>query len=216
MGVKFGKVMFGDIAYRFKEGWYFFAPLMANGLRNSSGTLFLGLLSNNTAVGFYSIAEKALKALEVVLSPLFQSVYPFFAKMYLEERSRALVFLKKTILLSGAFSFLVAATVFIFAPLIVALLAHYPFPESIVALRILVFAVFLYGINMILGYQGLAICGYQKELFKVVLFCSLLQVALLLILIPGYGIAGAAASVVIAELAITVAEYAILKNKKII
>ena len=216
MGINFNQVGFHDIFLRLNEGWYFFVPLMANSLRSSSGTFVLGLLTNNTMAGFYSIAEKVMRALEVILSPLFQSIYPFFAKIYKDERKRALVIFKKTVLLSMAMSLTLAVVAFVFAPLVVGLLANHPVSESVLALRILAVSVFFYGINIILGYQGLIVAGLQKELLKVMAFCGILNYILLFSLIPMYGISGAALSVVVSEILITITEFTVLRKKRII
>lgn len=215
-GIKFSHTNLKDVVGRVGKGWYFFAPLLINNLRASSGTFVLGLLTNNTIAGLYSIAEKVQKALQVVLSPLFQTVYPFFAKIYALERARAAGIFKKTILLSGTASFAIACGAMIFAPLIIKILSGNYIPESILALRILAVAVFFYGINIILGYQGLIAAGMQKNLFKITAICGISNYILLFVLISWLGIDGTSISMVATEILITIAEILTLKRYKVI
>lgn len=45
-------------------------------------TVLLGLFTNNTAVGYYSIAEKIVVAIGGLFEPVNQTIYPYLAKKY--------------------------------------------------------------------------------------------------------------------------------------
>lgn len=62
------------------EGWtVFYAHLFSN-LISTNNMVLLGLLTNNTMVGYYAIADKIFSAVNSISSPILSAVYPFMVK----------------------------------------------------------------------------------------------------------------------------------------
>lgn len=51
-------------------------------------TPILGLLTNNVVVGEYGISEKIFKAVNGLLNPINQAIYPFLSKEYLQDKKK--------------------------------------------------------------------------------------------------------------------------------
>lgn len=215
-GVEFVKPSFNDIKHQMKEGWHLFLSTMAISLYTTSNRFILGLFAGNTIVGYYAVAETVGRALQGLVSPISQAIYPYFSKLQLDNRSKAIGQLKKILLIVGVLSFLVSILLVFCAPLIVELLAGPEFAASIPLLQILVFVVFAVGINTILGIQGLVAFGYQEKFSKIVIFAGILHIFLLLGLIFVLGSLGAAIAVVITELIICLIEYMVLRRLQIL
>ena len=63
-----------DIKYHLREGWYVFISTIAINMYTTTNTFLLGLLTNNTLVGYYSIAEKIILAVNITsIIPLHKS-----------------------------------------------------------------------------------------------------------------------------------------------
>ena len=69
-----------DIKYHLREGWYVFISTIAINMYTTTNTFLLGLLTNNTLVGYYSIAEKIILAVNGLLNPISQALYPFISR----------------------------------------------------------------------------------------------------------------------------------------
>lgn len=73
------------IKYHLIDGWHVFLSRIYVSFYTTTNTVLLGLFTNNTAVGYYSIAEKIVIALGGLFEPVNQTIYPFLAKKYKEN-----------------------------------------------------------------------------------------------------------------------------------
>ena len=76
-GVKFKLPTIEVIKHQLKEGWHILISTAAISLYTISNVFILGLFTNNTIVGYYSAAEKIIKAVHGLLTPVSQTVYPY-------------------------------------------------------------------------------------------------------------------------------------------
>jgi len=189
---------------------------MAISLYTTSNAFILGIFTNNTIVGYYSAAEKIVRAVRGLLTPISQTVYPYFSKLYSINKKRAVVILKKALCFVGSATFLISGVISMFSPQISKIVLGSLFLESVPVLRILIFIVFAVGVNNILGIQGLVAFGYKREFAKIVGFCSLFHLGIITILILRYSFIGVAIGTVITESLIGVIEYFVLKRRKIL
>jgi PST family polysaccharide transporter len=78
--VKFILPKFVHIKYQLKEGWRIFTANLSGNLYGQGTIFILGIFSTNKIVGYYSIAEKIIKALSGLSQPIAQSIYPFISR----------------------------------------------------------------------------------------------------------------------------------------
>jgi len=69
-----------EILNQFKSGWNIFSSNIYGGLYAGSGIVILGLVSSNTVVANYSLAEKLLQVMKGVYLPLIQALFPWFSR----------------------------------------------------------------------------------------------------------------------------------------
>ncbi len=77
------------------DGWHVFLSRFYLSLYTTTNILLLGLMTNNIAVGYYSIAEKIVVAIGGLFDPINQTIYPYLARKYRESFNRFVYFLKK-------------------------------------------------------------------------------------------------------------------------
>jgi PST family polysaccharide transporter len=118
-GVEFKIPTWKEIKHQLKEGWYIFISTVAISLYTISNTFILGLFTNNTIVGYYSAAEKIIKAIQGLSNPISQTIYPHVSKLMHESRETGIKFLRKVAFLKGGFNLVLSLSIFIFADLIV-------------------------------------------------------------------------------------------------
>jgi len=214
--VNFSKPSMADIKYQLKEGWHLFLSSMAISLYTTSNRFILGFFVSNTVVGYYAVAETIIRALQGLITPISQSIYPYFSKLQSKNRSKAIEQLKKILIIIGILSFVLSVILVFCSPLLVELLAGYEYIDSVPLLQILVLIIFAVAVNNILGIQGLVAFGYQKKFSRIVLFAGILHIFILIGLIYILGSTGAAISVVITELIICLLMYFSLKRLDIL
>jgi len=206
---------FKGIKYQLKEGWHIFISTVAISLYTTSNTFILGLFTNNTIVGYYSAAEKIIKASYGLLTPVSQTAYPYISKLVTESKQKALNFIRKLAKLVGIGTFTLSSFLFIFATPIVNIVLGPQYQQSIVVLRILAFLPFIIGLSNILGIQTMLTFNLKKPFSRILISAGLLNVTLALILSPLYQHIGVSIAVLVTEMFVTLSMFFYLEKKGI-
>jgi PST family polysaccharide transporter len=164
-----------------------------------SNTFVLGLFTNNTIVGYYSGAEKIIKAVQGLLNPVSQTIYPYISKLAQNSKEQAIQFIKKIIYWGAIVSFFFSLLIFIFSPLIVKLLLGNNYQESVTMLRIFSFLPFIIFLTNMFGAQLLLPFNIKKIFTSSVLIPAVLHVILLLFITPRFKEIGVSIVVVFTE-----------------
>ena len=76
-----------------KSKQIFISNLSVN-LYTSTDVIILGLLTNNTIVGYYSGADKLIACIKRGISAINDAVYPYITRKFIESREEAFHFLR--------------------------------------------------------------------------------------------------------------------------
>ncbi len=202
--VKFVLPKLENIKYQLKEGWHIFVSNIAISLYTTSNTFILGLFTNNTIVGYYSGAEKIVKAVQGLINPISQTIYPYLSKLAIESKEKALIFLRKLVKIIGTAFFIVSLLIFILAPFIVKIILGNQYQQSILPLRILSFLPFIIGFSNIFAIQGLYAFRLQWVVSRFIIPIAFFHLILLSILTYLYSLIGVSVAVIITEVLITI------------
>ncbi|MBC7101555.1 MAG: oligosaccharide flippase family protein, partial [Methanobacteriales archaeon] len=213
--VKFLRPKLQDIKKQLVEGWHLFISTLAISLYTTSNRFILGLLVDNATLGYYAVAEDITRALQGLVSPIGQAIYPYFSRIQAEDRERAKTELKKILILISVLTFIFSIILVFLAPFIVMILAGPSYKESILLLQILIFIVFLVGVSNVLGIQGLVSFGYKEKFTRILITAGIIHIIMLIILTLILSTIGAAIAVVITELIVCILMYDTLKKLKI-
>jgi len=200
------------IKYQLKEGWYIFISTVAISLYTISNTFILGLFTNNTIVGYYSAAEKIIRAIQGLLAPISQTIYPHISKLMNESKEIGVKFIRKVTLLIGSFSFILSLVIFMFADLIVRIILGSQFTESIIVLRIIAFLPFIIGLSNVFAVQGIIAYGNVKIIPKITFVGAISNVILAMLLVKLLQVIGVAISLVFAEILVTIVSFYYLRR----
>jgi PST family polysaccharide transporter len=214
--VNFSIPTLGDIKDQMEDGWHLFVSTLATNLYTTSTRFILGLFVSNTILGYYSVAETIARALQQLVTPISQSLYPYFSKLQSENRPKAIFQLKKLSVIIGVSSFLISVILVILAPYLIEILAGPAYAPSVPLLQVYVFVVFAVAVGNVFGMQGLLSFGHQEKYSKIVLFAGVLHIIILLGLIFLLGSLGAVIAVVITQLVICLIEYVVLRRLHIL
>lgn len=208
---------FMNIYEQLKKGWHAFISGLAISLSGRANTIILGLLTNDTVVGYYVAAEKVFLALVQIFTPLFQTLYPFIIKLASNSREIAINFLNRIffyVIISSGFIWVVF---FIFSDPLLNLVLGNDFAESIRVFKIFSPQLVIVPIAYIFFYLGMLTFNLDRYYSTLYLIGSLLNIVLLYIFLVPVGLEarGAALAGLIKEILITFFAYIILFKKKI-
>jgi len=146
--VNFKLPSMADIKYQLKEGWYIFISQVAISGYTSSRLFAVGLFTDNTITGYYAIAEKLMNVVQTFpLASLVQSLYPRLSNIYPESKERARSLMNRFQNFTTIIYLIGLPIIYFLAPLIIKLIAGEPYPEVILAFRLLLFAIFFINAN---------------------------------------------------------------------
>ena len=145
------------VLYHFRESSHFFLSRVAVSIYTTSNTFLLGIFTNNTMVGYYSIAEKLYQAILGFYQPIVQALYPYVAK----ERNITL-FKKLFIVLVGINILGIVLLYFIGSDIFDLLFSNNLGTESLEVFHIFLIASLIVVPSILLGYPFLGALGFSK------------------------------------------------------
>ena len=194
-----------------KDGWHLFVSSAAISLYTTINPIVLGIYSTHTQLGLFSAADKIRQASQSITTSFSMAFYPKISALFLNERSAALILLKKVLLYQGVATLFVSSGIWLTAPLTVSLVMGEGYESAIDVLRILAPVPFLIGISNIFGIQTMLPLGFKKQFSQVLVVSGIINVSLLALLVPVWGAVGAATSVLITEGAVVIIMFVVLK-----
>lgn len=180
----------------FKDSTEFFLSRVSVSIYTSANAFILGLFTNNTMVGYYSIAEKLYQAMQGLYGPINQALYPYVAK----EKN---INLFKKIFYSAVVINMVGVGFLLFfgESILSILFTQKVGSESVAVFYILLVANLITVPSILLGYPFLAALGFAKHANYSVITGSMIHLIglALLILLNSVTIFNVALMVVITQ-----------------
>lgn len=190
-----------QIKYQIKDGGAIFASTVSMDLYRNSNIFILGLFVSDTSVGLYSAAEKVVKGIQGLISPISQALFPHLSYKFrggtLCDNIIHLTNIAKKF--SGLLVILVIGTI-IFAHSISDLLCGADFVECVPLIRIMSGVILFGGMNYLLGIVGLINLNKQQLFFRFVVISGVASVLFLLVFVSHLGIYAAAYSMLFTEI----------------
>jgi len=211
-GVRFSLQSRENYIYYLKDAWYIFTSRVGVQLYQSVNIIILGFFASNAIVGYYSIVEKIVRAGGSIIASLPQAIYPYISKKVSHSKEDALNFIRKASKYIGIFTAFISLFIFIFTEKIVNIILGIEYQESILPLQIMATLPFMIGLSNIFGIQTMLTFGYKKPFSKILIFGSIVNLALSFMLVPLYQHIGSAISVLIVESYITIAMFIYLQK----
>lgn len=205
-----------SVKYHLREGWHVFLSTIAINMYTTTNTFLLGLLTNNTLVGYYSIAEKIINAVNGLFSPISQALYPYISRsVNNKDKNSNVIMIRKLTKLAAVLGMMFSVGVFVFAPPLINILFGPEYASSITVLRILSVIPFMVSLSNIFGIQTMLTFNYKKDFTKIVLMGGIIDIILGIILITLLKEVGIAISFAVTETFITIAMLVFLQRKGI-
>ncbi|MHB1043221.1 MAG: flippase [Eubacteriales bacterium] len=195
------------------EGWHIFISTVAINLYTSSNVFILGLLTNNVLVGYFSAADKIIRAVQGLLGTVSQAVYPHISALAAKSSESALFFIGRIIKLQGLGALIVSTLIILLAEPIVRTLLGEQYLASIPLLQWMSFLPFIIALSNIFGVQILFAFGYSNEVIRFQIPVALISLAVMVVVVYKFGLLGAVLNIVATEIVITAGFFVIALRK---
>ncbi len=185
--------------YLFKNSWQFWLATVFTVIYFKIDTVMLSFMTNYAAVGWYNAAYKLIDGLNFVPTLFIVAIFPAMSFLYFKDQKR----LKKIFGKYVSYLFILAIPIGIGVTLlsdrIILSFFGYQYSNAALALQILIWAEVFVFVNYFMGFLLNAID--KQRLFTLTTLVGLIcNVFLNLLLIPRYGIYGAAFATLFTEI----------------
>lgn len=197
--IPFAKQRYATLKMHFTEGWYVFLSQLKITLFSNSNILILGIFAGNIQVGYFSSAEKIIRTLASLQTPIVNTMFPYISKHIKTEPKRIIGQIYKVAKIGSLCYLVIILTVFVFSEDIVKLMFGSMLIDVVIALRIILIVPLLVFLNNLFGTQILLNAGRDKAFFLVLLFTAILNLILVFPLTYFYGYIGTSIAMVFAE-----------------
>ena len=203
-----------NIREQLTAGWDVFISIAAINAYTNTRVFILGLLTNNSITGFYSIAEKIAGACQTFpLSSFTQSLFPRLSKIFHKNKLKAFKMMRHIQQITIYISLICLPIIFILAGPIVKIICGQSYQESILALRILIISVFFVTANAF-RVQFLLVCGKTHIYARIHVIMAIVGLPLIFLLTYAFSFTGAAIATVVIEAGIFTITYFTVRKPK--
>jgi PST family polysaccharide transporter len=203
--INFYTPSFEQVGFQLHDGWHLFISNISINMYRNANILILGFITSASHVGYYAIAEKVIKAIQSLIGPLSESLYPFIVnKSAKQSVEKSLIDLFKISKYYFVILIVIVVLLVLFAPNVAKTLTGSNVDNIILDMRFLSVAIFFGGYNYLFGIIGLISLGHQKYFSRSVLAAGVLNVVLCFVLSPSIKDIGAAISLSISEFVLTI------------
>ena len=209
------KPSMANIMLELKDGWHLFISTAAISLYTTSTTVILGFLTGPISVGIYVSANKLLQAAQGVYAPISSSFYPRINSLMKEDKNQALIMIRYLMKFQCLITLAIGVLLFALSPYLIDILFGAGYERSIIVLKIMSVLPIVIGLSNIFGIQVLLTHGFKKEFSRILLFSGVVSLTTLIPLCLTLDAVGAALSVVITEVIVTVLMFITIKMKNI-
>lgn len=200
-GISFFIPKWEDIKFQFRAGLALFGTSIGTNLYGNANVFILNFFVSESALGIYALAEKLIKGLQILTSPIIQALFPHIGNDF---RGKSIDYkldrIKK--LANTIFLILVLpnAAIFFGAELLIQLFGGQEYKDSILLLKIMSPIFTIGALNHVLGITGLVNLNRQKYFFYGVIIAGVASVLFLLIATPILGVYAASIAMPLSEL----------------
>ncbi|MFS2224594.1 flippase [Pantoea sp. B65] len=203
------------IKHELSESWHYFLSSAAISLYTATTVVLLGFICGPVVVGYFTAADKIRQAVQGLINPVSQALYPRISALMKNNSVRAYTFLRKLLVIQGIGTLAVSVVLFVFSADIIHLLYGHQFQQSITVLSVLAWLPFIIGLSNIFGIQTLLTTGHKVIFSRVLLMGGILNIIILIPLAWYYSGVGAAISVLSVETAIVFMMFIAIRKLKL-
>lgn len=204
-----------DIKGNLLDGSLVFASTAGVSLYTNTNTVVVGLVAGPSAAGFFAVADKVVRGLHGLLTPIARVAFPRLAYQMSRDPAGAYELLRRLLRVQAWVSSLLTAVLFVSAPWIVNLLFGPEYAPATRVLQIMAPLLFIVAMSNVFGVQTMLPLGLQRQFSSLLLAAGMLNVVLILPLTAIMAHTGAAIALLVTETVVTLAMLLLLLRRSV-
>ena len=214
LGVSFRFPGYTSLRRQLTAGWDIFVSVVAINAYTTTRIFAVGLLTNNTITGFYSIAEKLAGLCQTFpLASFSQALFPRLSKIFHKSKARAYEFMQRIQLITINISLICLPLIFVFANPIIRTIFGGNYPETVLSFRLLLVSVLFISSNAF-RVQFLLVCGKTHIYSRIHVVMAMIGLPMIFMLISSFSYVGAAIATILIEAGIFAITYVTVRRLK--
>lgn len=213
--VRFSPPNARDIRAAFANSWHLFVSTAAAMLYLNTNSFLLGVMSGPHAVALYALANKVALAVFNLLGPILQATFPRASAVFGQSGREARRFVRRLAAVVLPVAGFASVLLIVFAPVIVRVIAGTGYTAAIPVLRVMGALPLLLTIATLLAQIIMVNAGLSKALSRIYLVVGAINLVIVPVLINVWDAAGAAASLILAELLGPIMMYAAICRRRV-
>ena len=201
-----------DVLMAFSEGWELFLAGIASNLYTSSNIVVLGYFVPNEVVGYYSGADKIIRGIIGLFSPITQALYPYVCRKISTEKFQSYILVKRILISYLILGIILSLIFYKFGADVINIILGSTFINSIEIFKSMTPLLFIILMSSVTGIIVL-IAFNLKKYFKKALFIGLLiNFSLILPFINLWGVYGLIITNIVVEFSILIVMFYFIKR----
>lgn len=174
-----------DVSFQYRDGFQIFLSTIGMNVYRNSNILLLGFFSSEVVVGLYSTAEKIIKGIQGLVTPVTEALYPYLSNKFAKANTTDSIALVLKISRMMVFIyFLILLLMYIFVSPLVSFLFGSEIESKIIVLLYIMTPVVLFGgMGYIFGVLGLYSMGLPRLFLRSVICSGVINICVLFIFI---------------------------------
>jgi polysaccharide transporter, PST family len=190
---------FAKLKHMAVDGWHLFLSNAAMSLYTSTNVFIVGTVAGNVEAGYFSAAERLLRGMQGLITPVIQATFPHVSALRLKSREMAIRFASRSLRWIGGLTLIPSVIMFVFASQVTLVFFGSGSAGSIPVVRWIAFLPVLSAVSNVLGINTMIPFGLDRQFSRIVLAAGFINILLAVLLVHHYGAQGAGASILIAE-----------------
>jgi polysaccharide transporter, PST family len=199
----------------FQRGWPLFLYRASVSSYAVGNSFLLGFFAPAASVALYGGAEKIIRGFAGLLDPFSRAIYPRIARLMGDDPGQGVRLVQATLGLCAATGASLSIVGYFAAPALIRILLGPGYEEASGVMRVLTMLPFLLAVSMVLGVQWMVPLGLERPFNVIMISAGVVNAALALTLAPRFQHTGMAWAVVLTEMFVVVAIYALLHLKRL-
>lgn len=181
----------------------------------NTNVFLVGLLAGNVQAGYFSAAEKMIRAISGLVGPISQAVFPHVNSLASKSSHAALAFIGQNLKWMSGLTLVPVVIMFMLAQPIAVLFFGQAALGLVPVMRWIAPLPFLIALSNVLGILTMLTFGLDKQFSRILIAAGGFNIMLGVPLILWFGAQGAGASVLVSETFVTVTMILVLRHHRI-
>jgi PST family polysaccharide transporter len=211
--IKFQFQSFKKIKEQLNKGKYVFLSELKISLFTNTNTLILGIIAGNQAVGFFSASEKLARAIGNLQTPISNTLFPYLSKEMALDKYKTIQKIKKITTYGTILFSVIIVICFCFANQIITIIYGAEMDSAVIIFKILILIPLLSFLDTMLGKQILLNLGKDNLYFRVILYATIINLSINLLLTYFYKELGTAVALIVTQIVIVIGMWHFAKRE---